>query len=1200
MKKTLPNHSKHWRMLVLLSVLLTFNTTYAQKLAYATQVKYPSTLDKTQTPVMVSLKDAFQKLQKQLNVSLIYNPSDVVDLVVPNSDLETALSTKSVEKVLRETPLAAHKVSDNVYVIKLKNAQLNLNVPKTGLKMPEIEGTPNATPSVIVQDLPRLATSNTVLSNKTLQSTATKRLIERTMIGQVKDSESGETLPGVSVVVKNNTKIGTVTDINGRFTLAVPDEAQTLVLSYVGYENIELTIGNQKVFDVKLNADVKTLKEVVVVGYGEQKREDLTGAISSIKTSELKNIPQVSVDQLMQGKASGVMVTNNSGQPGSAASVRIRGITSLNGNNEPLYVIDGVPVSGDGQNISTNGRGATDGFSWAGGGNGQTALSPLSSLNPSDILTIDILKDASATAIYGSRASNGVVIITTKRGKANDGKISYDAYYGQQVPSRFLPVLKLNEFAKFQNEMARAYGINLRQDFQDPSLLGIGTDWQRELMKPAAMMSHQLGVSGGKEKMQYYISGGYTNQDGIVRGSGFTRYSTRLNLDNQVKSWFHIGTNFTASRTQERITLNDDGDGVVTNAMLQSPDVPVKNIDGTYGGPVIDNGAVVGINPVAKALLIDNTVTRSRVLGNMYADLTLAKNLNFRTELGTDLNFGKNDQFRPTYQWGRTSNPTAAALKANNNSQFWILKNYLTYKLSIAKHNLTTMAGHEVQESRWYGTTATRVNFITNDVKELSVGDKNGQTGDSYAGQAALESYFGRIVYSFDSRYSLTGTVRADGSSKFAAGSKWGTFPSVAAAWTISNEKFMKSLGFINNLKVRMGYGQVGNQDIPNYRYNPTLSSALTGLGTGYKIDYTANPLLKWEAATQSNIGVDVGFGKGRFDATIDVYRKISRDFLYPLPLPAILGTQGSGSIGAPYVNLGEMQNEGIDFSLNSRNLVGKFTWTTGFNMSTYRNTVTDIQGLSADGKVQFDFFTVTKTVAGQPIGQFYGYKMIGLFRDAVDLAKSPRQFGRKIGEVGNSLGDVKFADINNDGVIDTKDLTFIGSPHPDFTFGVTNTFSFMGIDASVFVQGVKGASIFNFVRRNTAGMDKLYTNQISSVLDRWTPENNTTNTSNVPRLVSGSDNPNLAISSRFIEDASYLRVQNVSLGYNLPTSLLTRFNIARLRLYATVQNLKTYTNYSGYDPEIGAFNQKALLMNIDNGRYPMPRTYTFGLNLEF
>jgi TonB-linked SusC/RagA family outer membrane protein len=1196
MKKNLPFKLKSFCILSFISVFLTFNKTTAQESLYAANVKFQPQAHQAQNPTRMSLKEAFQQLQKQLNLSLIYNPSDVADVVVPNSELESAIALKSVERLLKETQLAAHKISDNVYVIKSKNAKPNVNVPKTGFITPETQGT--TTPSVILQDLPRLQTT-TSLSSKEFQKVQAKPVVERTILGQVKDGESGETLPGVSIVVKESPKVGTITDDEGKFKLSIPDDAATLVFSYVGYENKEVAIGNQKIFDIKIDADVKTLKEVVVVGYGEQKREDITGSISSIKTSELRNLPQVSVDQLMQGKASGVVVTNNSGQPGSSASVRIRGITSLNGNNEPLYVIDGVPVSGDGQNISTNGRGATDGFAWAGGGNGQTSLSPLSALNPSDILSIDILKDASATAIYGSRASNGVVIITTKRGKANDGKITYDAYYGLQTPSRYLEVLNLNEFAKYQNEVSAAYGGNIRDDFRDPSLLGIGTDWQRQLMKQAGMMSHQLGVSGGKDKMQYYVSGGYLNQDGIVVGSGFSRYSVRLNLDNQVKKWFHIGTNFTASRTTERITLNDDGDGVVTNALLQSPDVPVKNVDGSFGGPIIDNGATVSINPVAKALQIDNSVTRSRVMGNMYADLTLFKGLTFRTELGTDLSFGKNDQFRPTYQWGRTSNPTAAALKSNNNSQFWILKNYLTYKQDFGKHSITAMGGHEVQESKWWGSSASRVNFITNDVKELSVGDKNGQTGDSYAGAAALESYFGRVVYSFNNRYSVTGTVRADGSSKFAEGRKWGTFPSIAAAWTLSNEPFMKKLPVFSSLKVRLGYGEVGNQDIPNYRYNPTLSSALTGLGTGYKVDYTANPLLKWESATQTNLGLDLSFVKGRIDVTVDLYRKISRDFLYPLPIPAILGSQGSGSIGAPYVNLGEMQNQGIDFSISSRNLVGKFVWTTSLNLSTYQNKVTDIQGLSAEGKVQFDFFTVTKTIAGQPIGQFFGYKTDGIFRDLVDLAKSPRQFGRRIGEVGNALGDVKFVDVNEDGKVDEKDLTFIGSPHPDFTFGLTNTFSYGGFDMSIFLQGSKGTSIFNFVRRNTEGMDKLYTNQLRTVLDRWTPESTNT-TSNVPRLLPGSDNPNLSISDRFIEDGSYLRVQNVSIGYTLPTNLLTRVSVARLRVYATVQNLKTFTNYSGYDPEIGAYNQRALLMNIDNGRYPQPRTFTFGLNLEF
>lgn len=1195
MMKTLLFHSKKCRLLFFITVIMTVKIASAQNEVYAsTNFKYAL----RQNPTSISLKDALQRLQKQLNVSLIYNPSDVSDLTVSSSDLESAIATKSIEKVLRETNLMMQKISDNVYIIKPKTSNNSPNTPKTDVKTSDIQGT--STPSVSVPTLLNKPNQMPNLAQRHLTINKTKIQPDRVIVGQVKDSETKETLPGVSVVVKENKTIGTITDDKGSFSLSIPETAKNLVFTYIGFQSQEIEIGDQKIFDIQLEADVKTLKEVVVVGYGEQKREDLTGAITSIKTNELKNVPQVSVDQLLQGKASGVMVTNNSGQPGSSASVRIRGITSLNGNNEPLYVIDGVPVSGDGQNLSTNGRGATEGSSWAGGGNGQTALSPLSALNPSDILTIDILKDASATAIYGSRASNGVVIITTKRGKVNEGKITYDGFYGIQAPSRFLEILPLNEFAQFQNEMAASYGIEKRQEFADPSILGIGTDWQHELMKPAGMMSHQLGISGGRDKIQYYLSGGYMNQEGIIAGSGFNRLSTRMNLDNQVKDWFKIGTNFTVSRTQEQITLTDDGDGVVTNAMLQSPDVPVKNIDGSYAGPTIDNGAVVGINPVAKALLNDNTVTRNRIMGNLYADLLLFKDLTFRTELGTDLSFGKNDQFRPSYQWGRTINPTAAALKASNNSQFWILKNYLTYKHAFGKHNLTAMAGHEVQEARWWGQSATRVNFITNGVKELSVGDKNGQTGDSYAGASALESYFGRVVYSFNSRYSVTSTVRADGSSKFAAGKKWGTFPSIAAAWTLSNEKFMKSLGFISNLKLRIGYGEVGNQDIPNYRYNPTLSSALTGLGTGYKVDYIANPLLKWEAATQTNIGLDMSFAKGRIDFTVDVYQKISKDFLYPLPIPAVLGSQGNGSVGAPYVNLGEMQNKGIDFNVNSRNLVGAFSWNTSFNISHYQNIVTDIQGLSAEGKVQFDFFTITKTIAGLPIGQFFGYKTDGLFRTNADLARSPRQFGRNIGEIGNSLGDVRFVDINKDGVIDTKDLTFIGSPHPDFTFGLTNSFSYKGVDLSIFLQGSKGSSIFNFVRRATEGMDKLYTNQLNTVQNRWSPENANAQTTNIPRLVSGSDNPNLFVSDRFLEDASYFRIQNVSIGYNLPVKWIKRTRLSRFRVYGTVQNLYTFTNYSGYDPEIGAYNQRALLMNIDNGRYPIPRTITVGVNLEF
>jgi TonB-linked SusC/RagA family outer membrane protein len=1053
------------------------------------------------------------------------------------------------------------------------------------------------TPSASGQQLSMPFKDNLPVTN--VSNTEGPEKLGRKIIGQVKEGEgAGESLPGVSIMVKEYPTLGTVTDANGNFALEVPDDAKTLVLSFIGFQTKEVLIENQTVFSIVLDAKDNTLKEVVVIGYGEQKREDVTGSISSIKTADLKTIPQASVDQLMQGRASGVVVTNNSGQPGSATSVRIRGITSLSGSNEPLYVVDGVPISGDANNSGTSGQGAVSSFS-LGGGTGTTALSPLATLNPSDILSIDILKDASATAIYGSRASNGVVIITTKRGKKDDSKITYDGFYGIQTPQKYLKSLNLREYAKFQTELVPDYGGQIRVEFSNPELLGEGTNWQRELMKPAAMQSHQLGISGGKDKLQYYFSTGYLKQDGIVAGTGFDRLTARLNLDNQVKTWFKLGTSLTVSRTNEKLALTDDQDGVITSSVLQTPDIPLINLDGTYGGPVIDNGGVIAVNPVAKALINENTVLRNRVLGSVYADLILAKGLTFRTEVGGEISSSKNNQFRPTYKWGRAENPVAIALRYFGNSQYYNLKNYLSYVNTFGKHSVNVVAGHEVQDARWDGSSVSRQGFITNDVRELSVGDKNGQSGDTYAGSFGMESYFARAVYSFSDRYSVTGTVRADGSSKFADGNRWGTFPAFAVGYTLSNEAFMKKQKLISNLKLRVGYGAVGNQDVPGGLFSPTLSGKITGLGTGYATDFIANPNLRWETATQYNAGVDVSLLGGRIDFTVDVYKKVSRDFLYSLPLPSFLGTSGdyTGAIRAPYVNLGEMQNSGVDFAINSRNTEGAFRWTTSLNVSKYVNRVNNISNLTVDGRVLYNTLVVTRTVQNQPISQFYGLKMIGIFRDAETLKAAPRQFGGNIGDQGNSLGDIQYEDVNADGKINDDDRTFIGTPHPDFVGGMTNNFSYKGFDLSLFVSGTLGGKIFNYTRRLTEGMDRLYVNQLETVLDRWSATNPN---GSLPRVAGGVSNPNLAISSRYLEDASYLRIQNVTFGYTLPTAWLSKVKVARFRVYASVQNLYTFTKYSGYDPEVGSFNQKALLMNIDNGRYPSPRTVTFGVSVEF
>lgn len=1029
--------------------------------------------------------------------------------------------------------------------------------------------------------------------------------------GRVVD-DKGIPLPGVSVKVRGATT-GRLTDANGYFDISVPGDA-VLEFTYIGYEKQTISVTGRTQFQVTMKATAQSVNEVVVIGYGTQRRQDVNGSVSTIRAEDFANVPQTSVDQLMQGRAAGVSVTSNSGQPGSVTSVRIRGVTSITGNNEPLYVIDGVPISGDGNNRSTSGVSPLSGPQNLTGG-GQTAVSPLAAINPSDIVAIDILKDASATAIYGSRASNGVVIITTKRGRYGSARINYDGYYGLQEPSKYLDVMKLPAYAKLQNDLADVYGIQKRQEFSDLSLLGPGTDWQRAIFRPASMQNHQLAVSGGKEGVNYYISGSYLDQDGIVIGSNFKRYSVRSNIDGQIKDWFKLGMNFSVSRTDERITLNDLREGIVYLSLLSAPETPVYNADGSFAGPPDPSttpSAVDGFeNPVAKALSIRNTLQRNNIFGNIYAEILFTKDLSFRTEVGGDFNFNDNIVFKPTYAWGKFVNTVATLYEGKSNGQFTILKNYFNYNHSFgANHHLTALLGHEAQVSRWDGISATRQGFYSNDVQAINAGGTDNAANSGYKGSAALESYYARAIYSFRDKYGITATIRADGSSKFdpVGNNQWGYFPSFAASWKLYQEPFMKNVNaVVNNLRVKAGYGEVGNQDISNYLYGASLLATPTGLGSGFLVNNIKNPALKWESATQTNVGLDFSLFKDRLNVTVEGYNKLSRNFLYQLPLPVYLsgGPSYAGGVNPPYVNLGKMQNKGYDITVGYHNQpdAGKVGWSSTLTFSHYRNNVKELYlkdfDITKTLTSGFISFPITRTIEGQPMGLFYGYKAKGLFQDKSEFATAPKQFGMPYSTDvgGNWLGDVRYADVNKDSVVDERDRTFIGSPHPRFTFGFSNTFSYRSFDLTVFLQGSYGNKILNLVKVYAGGLDRTFTNQFASVADYWTPDHTNTNT---PRPRSGDDNPNLFISDRYIEDGSYLRVQNLSLGYNLPVSLLNRAHISRLKVYVSAQNLYTFTKYSGYDPEVGAYNQDPLQTGVDNGRYPSARTYTIGLNAEF
>ncbi|MCC6460404.1 MAG: TonB-dependent receptor [Saprospiraceae bacterium] len=1037
----------------------------------------------------------------------------------------------------------------------------------------------------------------------------------RTYSGTVNSAE-GEPVIGATIRVENAQSRGTVTNADGKFSIEAAS-GEVLSIAYTGYATRTMTLGAETSFTVVLEGSALLLNETVVIGYGTAKKSDLTGSVASVTGDELRSTVTTNIDQALQGRIAGVQVTQNSGAPGGAASIRIRGASSITGSNEPLYVIDGIPFQGDGTSVA--------GFDWAGGANGQNRVNPLSAINPNDIVSIEVLKDASASAIYGARAANGVVLISTKRGKKGESKISYNGFYGTQSLPNQLDMMNLQQFADYQLQIANDVNLVPNQRYLDPSLLGTGTDWQSEIFRTAGMQSHQISVSGGTDKTNYAISGGFFDQDGIVIGSDFQRYTTRINLDNQVKDWFKIGGSLSYASTNEKITLNDGGDGVIMQALLSQPDIAVKDINGNYAGPEVTY-AGASYNPVAAALQRNNTFKRQRLMGNVFGDVRLIKNLTFRSEIGFDDNHGLNVAFHPTYRWGALINTENQLRQREESSFFWIWKNYLTYNVfQNDLHNLTVLAGQEAQKSTWQGSQVTKKNFSSNDIQVLSEGEDVTSRTSGWKDAASLASYFGRFNYSLLNRYLFTFTMRADGSSKFGPDNRWGYFPSAAIAWRIGEEPFLRSLN--SNLKLRLGYGEVGNQAIANYLYGSSLLAINSPFGTAYRLEKISNPKLRWEATKQFNAGLDLSLFKGRVELAVDVYNKQTTDMLLQLSIPSYLGGSNYSDIRAPYANVGKMENKGVDLSIRTHNInTGKFRWDTDLTFSHNRNKVKELDDAN---RIYWrnlywysEFQTATKTSAGEPLGLFYGYQTEGIFQNEADIlshavqVKDPANDGKNLVDkrTGVWIGDVKFKDLNGDGVIDTEDQTIIGNPNPDFTFGFNNSFSFGPLDLIVYLNGSYGGEILNYSRVAIEGMTNVYANQAATVFNRaqyllYDPSGSDLDPANVylanpgtdiPRPTTTDNNRNNRMSDRFIEDGSYLRIQNIRLGYTLPRTLTTKFRVERLRVYANAQNVKTFTNYSGYDPEIGAFNQDPLLQNVDMGRYPSPRTFTFGIDVDF
>jgi len=1017
-------------------------------------------------------------------------------------------------------------------------------------------------------------------------------------------NDSGEALPGASIIVKG-TKTGVNTNDAGNFEIKVSPKA-TLVISSVGYAPQDVRVNNQTQLNVMLSLVVKEMEQVVVIGYGEQRRKDVNSAISSVRGEDIKNIPVAGVDQMLQGKVAGVTVTQNSGAPGGGVSVKIRGISTFGG-TEPLYVIDGVPLDGNDNKGTISAA-----------GDGETNMSALSFLNPNDVLSIDILKDASATSIYGNRGSNGVIIITTKKGRAGEGKLSYDGWIGKSSNPNFLKLMDLKQYANYKNSISEFTGTERMPQYANLDLLGSGTDWQRNIFQNALTQNHQVAMSGGKAGTTYYISGNYYNQEGTVIGSGLNRKTVRINLDNQVKPWLKLGVNATYGNTDQRITLTNNASNSYTNviamAIQQAPDVPIYNLDGTFGGPsdVTGLGAVSGGNPVAQARTFHTELVRNKLQSNIYAQ-TSYKNLTFRTDFGSDLTWGVSDAFTPTFAWGRSRNELNTYRMQNSKNTYWNWRNTLTYRKTFNNaHDLTVLVGQESLKSTYTNVSAARSKFASNEVYSLNLGDPSTASATESMGQSTQASFFGRFIYAYKNRYSVTANIRRDRTSKFAPGHQSGYFPGVSASWTASNESFFKGLTkTVSSFKVRLGYGEIGNQNVPNYSYGSALNSLFInatafGSGLGQYVSNYGNPDVTWEHQRQTNLGIDMTIAK-HFDVTVDLYDKVSDKFLFANTYPAFTGigvpNSGTFSLSAPYVNFGKMENKGVDVSLSYNNGGGhKLAWRSTLVFSHYKNIVKELssatsnisQALSVNGNP-----TITRTVVGQSVGLFYGYQVESIFQSLAELNASAIKSGNTINaKTGTYLGDIKFRNLNKDGLIDAADRTIIGDPNPDFTYGFTNTFSYGNFDASLFLTGSQGNDIFNYTRIWGEAMTATAGNQMASVANRWTPENiNTT----MPRYANGDPNDNSRISDRFIEDGSYMRIQNISLGYNFAPMVAKKWKgISRLRFYASVQNLYTFTHYSGYDPEVGPINGNVFLNGIDLGRYPVPRTITIGINAEF
>lgn len=1011
------------------------------------------------------------------------------------------------------------------------------------------------------------------------------RAQDRVVTGKVTSAEEGTGMPGVSISVKGTTK-GANTDAEGNYRVAVPDNA-TLVYSFVGFTAVEEKIGARSVINVQLSVDTKTLSEIVVTGYGSQIKRDLTGNIAQVKSKDIENMPTPSVDAALQGKAAGVFVNSGSGKLGQGITVRVRGNSSISASSQPLYVVDGIPVtSGDQSNYG-----------------GET--NPLADINPNDIESIEILKDASAAAIYGARAANGVVLISTKRGKAGKTNVSFNYQAGVAQATRRLPFLNTEQYEKFYRQAAGYVdgldGVSPEDpDSQTQYLFGPGgfleyysygtygtpkqtdNNWQEKAFQKGPMQQIDLQLSGGNEKTKFFMSGQYLSQTGTIIGNKLERISGRLNVDHQATNWLNVGLMMSLARTDNWRLPDDNAFSNPLQMAALTPFTPFidPNTNLPAGAPPGDVNIPLYYNPILSIDYADFVQTSYRNLTNTYAQINLMPGLKFRSEWGLDL-LNMNEEAYFQSQTVRNQSRASNGIGANYGTFVtnYNANNFFNYLKDFGKHSIDATLGMSYQQSQTKRNYVEGTQFPSDSYRKIASAAVKSD-GTSTETNYRFLSYFTRVNYRFNDRYLLGASARVEGSSRFGKNSRYGFFPAVSAGWVISEENFLKNNNLISFLKLRASYGLTGNAEIGDFPQLGLFQGDAGYVGApGQRPAQIANPDLKWENTRQVDIGIDFGILNNRINGEIDYYVKNTTDLLLEVSVP---GTTG---FARQFRNIGALENKGLEFVLNTQNTVGKFKWNTSFNIATNANKVTNVQGQIIEGGVR----SMNRVMEGQPIGVFFTREYAG-----VDPNNGDALFYKN---TKNSDGSIDRSTVTNSGYNSTERVV-VGNPNPKFIGGITNTLSYGGIDFSIFFNGVAGNDVNFYGVGQYSSANGIYEdNQTTDQLNAWTPENRNTDVPQARYLITNGSQP----SSRYIFDGSYLRLRTLSLGYTIPKNLTERLKIDRVRVYFSAMNLATFTKYKGWDPEV---NSDTFTSNFAQGNDfytpPQPRTILFGVNIGF